>query len=83
MQDKRTDRVYITRGTAGETIDGKPRAPRVYITGPHLGTPLDTGTYSSTEDRSKASTFSRADAELLLSLGKWRHLLPEIEDADA
>jgi hypothetical protein len=72
-----SDRVIITRGTRGETVNGQPRPERVYITGPHFGTDV----YSSTEARENASPFRREEAERLLADGYWQHHLPEIEDA--
>jgi hypothetical protein len=76
MHGKPTDRVLITRASA----EASTRGQRVYITGPHFSKSPD-GVYSSTQDRAKASTYTRVMAENLLAKGKWRSNLPEIEDA--
>jgi hypothetical protein len=71
------ERVLITRGTQGETVGGRSRPARVFITGPHFGRDV----FSSTEDREKASRFTRTEAERLLRSGKWARHSPEIEPA--
>ena len=48
-----------------------------YVTGPHIGTSLDRGIYSSTDDPHEASTFTRADAGHLVRT-KGRGLHPEV-----
>jgi hypothetical protein len=77
-----SERVVITRDTRGETVNGKPRAPRVYITGPHfsegVGPYHDGAVFSSTEKREEASTFDREIAEGMIARGKWAHHFPEI-----
>jgi hypothetical protein len=82
MHAERTDRVVITRGTKGETVNGKPRPPRVYITGPHFGVgrgPYHTGaTFSSTESREEASVFERWVAEGMVERKSWQ--MAELED---
>jgi hypothetical protein len=70
-----SERVIISRDTRGETVNGKPRAPRVYITGPHFGSQ---DIFSSTEDPSEATEYERHEAEALLALGKWRMHHPQI-----
>jgi hypothetical protein len=73
MQNQPNDQFVITRDTRGETVNGKPRPARVYITGPHFGTDI----FSSTDDPKEASRYTRAEAERLVS--KWRHHTPQIE----
>jgi hypothetical protein len=70
-----SERVIISRDTRGETVNGKPRPPRVYITGPHFGSDY---IFSSTEDPSEATEYERHEAEALLAFGKWQHHHPEI-----
>jgi hypothetical protein len=69
------DLVFITRLASGEVVDGVPRPFRVYITGPHFGTDV----YSSTDDRDRATVFSRRDAERLIARGMWHTRAPRIE----
>lgn len=78
MHDKSSDSdfVVISRDTRGETVNGKPRPKRVYITGPHFNTDI----YSSTEDKAQASRYTRAEAnELLVAQGKWQNHMPAVE----
>lgn len=72
-----SETVVITRDTRGETVNGKPRPSRVFITGPHFGMDV----FSSTEDPAEASRYSREEAERLLAEGKWHWHTPQIEPA--
>ena len=67
------DRVLITRDSADSSTLGR----RCYVTGPHFSQDI----YSSTFDRSKATTYSRTEAERLVYT-KWRSLNPQIEDLE-
>ena len=68
---------WIIRRRDNTTTNGKPNPPHTYVTGPHIGTSLDRGIYSSTDDPHEASTFTRADADHLVRT-KWRGLHPEV-----
>jgi len=65
--------VFITRD-ANDSINGVRRTGRVFVTGPHFG-----DAYSSTEAKSKASTFSEAEAARLIASGYWSNCRPAIE----
>lgn len=59
--------VIISREQHG-TTNGKPLPPRCYVTGPHFGTSI----FSGTQDESKASRFSRSEAEMLVAKRSWQ-----------
>lgn len=80
MQDKRNEPVYITRLSS----DSATRGQRVYVTGPHFGEgrgPYHEGaTFSSTQDKAKASTFLRWRAEGMIARKSWQ--VAQVEPVD-
>ena len=71
-----TEPVLITREQNG-SVNGVRLTGRCYVTGPHFGANV----YSSTEDRSAASIYTRLFAERMVR-EKWRGLDARIEPVE-
>lgn len=70
---------YIISREQHGTTNGKPLPPRCYVTGPHFGA----GVYSGTQVRAEATRYSKAEAEKLIATRTWRGVrIEEVHNDD-